>query len=137
MTDRQVEELILVYSARSGITSAIVDSAKKLLQLKGCTLCTITHGTTGERPEWRECKEALGVPIRYYHRDDLPADLRRFGADRLPCILARTGQEYRLLLDPEALERCNGHVADLRGRVRHRAALEGLTFGAMERQRVS
>jgi hypothetical protein len=133
MTYRQIEELILVYSARSGLASAIVDSAKKLLRLKGCTLCTITHGTVGERPEWQECKEALGVPIRYYHRDDLPQDLQRFGADALPCILARVGGEYRLLLDPEALERCNGHVADLRGRVRHRAALEGLQFEGTRR----
>lgn len=129
MAARPIDELILIFNATSGTAGAIVDSAKKLFRIKGCTLCSITHGLAGERPEWQECKVALGVPIRYYHRDDLPPELGHLAGTRLPCILARTGREYVLLLEPEALERCNGKVPDLRGRLRHRAALEGLALG--------
>ena len=128
MSIRPIDELILIYNAKSGLTGAFVDSAKKLFQLKGCTLCSITHGLAGERPDWQDCKAALGVPITYYHRDDRPAQLAHLTAADLPCILARSGEDYIKLLDPDALARCNGKVADLRGRLRHRATLEGLNL---------
>jgi hypothetical protein len=123
-----IEELVLVYNADSGLVSALADSARKLLRIKGCTLCSITHGLAGERAEWQECKTAFGAPITYYHRDDVPPQLRQVAADRLPCILARAGSEYVLLMEPDSLERCNGKVADLRGRLRHRASLLGLSL---------
>ncbi|HSL81751.1 MAG TPA: hypothetical protein VLF66_03190 [Thermoanaerobaculia bacterium] len=41
---RRIDRLILVYAAESGLTNAVVDSAKKLLMVKGCSLCAITHG---------------------------------------------------------------------------------------------
>ncbi len=136
MAPRPIDELVLIFNAKSGLASAIADSARKLFRIKGCTLCSITHGVAGERAEWQECKAAFGVPIRYYHRDDLPDDLRQIAESPLPCILARTGSEYVLLLDPAALDRCNGKVADLRGRLRHRANLEGLLLDE-GRQRAS
>ena len=126
MSPRPIDELVLVYAADAGRMSALVDSARKLLRLKGCTLCSITHGLAGEKDEWQDCRAALGVPVNYYHRDDQPAPIREATDDRLPCVLARVGQEYRTLLTPESLERCNGKVADLRGRLRHHAALQDL-----------
>jgi hypothetical protein len=126
MASRSIDELVLVYAADAGRISALVDSARKLLTLKGCTLCAITHGLAGEKSEWKDCKAALGVPITCYHRDDQPAHIRQAAADRLPCVLARVDDEYRLLLGPESLERCNGKVADLKGRLRHHATLQGL-----------
>jgi hypothetical protein len=48
--------------------------------------------------------------------------------DRLPSVLARAGGELIPLLSPEALARCNGNVADLRGRLRHNAGLHELSL---------
>lgn len=130
MPAHPIDTLVLVYGADSGLVNALADSAKKLLRLKGCTLCTLTHGLAGERAEWQECKEAFGVPIAYYHRDDVPDDVRRAAGEALPCVLARVGREYVLLLGPEALARCNGKVADFKGRLRHNANLHGLVLPA-------
>ncbi len=123
---RPVEELIFVFSADSGILAALADSARKLLALKGCVLCTVTHGLAGEKSEWRACKAELGVPVTYFHRDDVPQAVRDAAGDALPAVVARTGDAYVLLLGPDSIERCNGKVADLRGRLRHQARQRGL-----------
>ena len=75
---------------------AFLDSAKKVLMLGGCALCTITHGILGERAEWKECQEELGVPIHYYHRDDLTPSLKSIVNEHFPCILAQIGTQYRI-----------------------------------------
>lgn len=110
------------------MVSAAIDSARKLFKLNGCTLCSITHGLAGERPEWQECKTELRVPVAYFHRDDMPADVRLAAGEHLPTVLARVGPEIIPLLSPDTLSRCNGKVADLRGRIRHHARLAGLTL---------
>ncbi len=48
--------------------------------------------------------------------------------DQLPGGLARVGGELIPLLSPETLTRCNGKVADLRGRIRHNARMHGLAL---------
>lgn len=123
-----IEELVLVYNADAGLVSALQDSALKLFRLNGCTLCTITHGVAGERADWKECKAAFGVPVAYFHRDDMPQDLRSAVSGQLPAVMAKVGREYVHLLGPDTLARCNGKVADLKGRIRHNARLQGLTL---------
>ncbi len=66
------------------------------------------------------------MPIAYYHRDNVPEDVRRAAGEALPCVLARLGREYVLLLGPEALARCDGKVSDFKGRLRYNANLHGL-----------
>jgi hypothetical protein len=123
---RTIDRLIFVFSADSGALSAFLDSAKKVLRIKGCTLCTITHGLAGEKSEWRDCREELGVPIEYVHRDEVSPDLQRVVGNNLPCVVAQAGDELVLLLGPEVLERCRGSVADLKGRLSIFAAMNRL-----------
>ncbi|RMH18540.1 MAG: hypothetical protein D6696_12805 [Acidobacteria bacterium] len=123
-----VRGLTLVYNADSDKLSALVDGARKLLRLKGCTLCSITHGVLGEKPEWRSCKEELGVPVRALHRDELAQPLREAVGDQLPCVLADTDAGPRIVLGPQVLERCRGSVADFRGRLKTHAAMKSLAL---------
>ena len=123
---RPIDRLVFVYAADSGLWSAVVDSAKKLFTVKGCSLCAITHGLAGERFEWRECKEELGVPIDVYHRDDMPQEIERATDGELPKVLARVGDELVPILGPDVLERMRGNVADFRGRLTTHAAMRGL-----------
>jgi hypothetical protein len=123
-----IERLLFIYAADGGKMSAWIDSAKKLLRLKGCTLCSLTHGLTGEKAEWRECKDELGVAVDYVHRDELTPAMREVVGGRLPCILAQAEGKLSVLLDPAALERCQGSVPDLRGRLRAHAAMAGLAL---------
>ncbi|MCP4398296.1 MAG: hypothetical protein GY801_13490 [bacterium] len=129
MTDKiKIDALVFVYNANSGKISAFLDSAKKVLMVDGCVLCTLTHGILGEKKEWKECQEELGVPIRYYHRDDLSKILENIVDGRFPCILAQIGTHYMMLLEPEVLERCRADVRDLKGRISYYLAANDLTL---------
>ena len=126
---RRIDRLVFVFSAGSGSFNAFLDSARKLLQIKGCTLCTITHGLAGEKAEWRECKEEIGVPVDYVHSDEITPALARAigdGGTNLPCVVAEAGGELILLLGPDVLDRCKGSVADLKGRLGVFSAMKGL-----------
>jgi len=125
---RPIDRLLLVFNADSGALAAFVDSAKKLLMINGCSLCSITHGLAGEKSEWRHCKEELGVPVDSIHRDEVDAELRSLIGDDLPCIVAESGGESVVLLGPDVLRRCRGSVADLKGRLNYFASLNQLTF---------
>ena len=115
-----------VFSADSGSFNAFLDSARKLLRIKGCTLCSITHGLAGEKSEWRECKEEIGLPVDYVHRDEISRELKAVVGEQLPCIVAQAGNDLVLLLTPDVLERCQGSVADLKGRLHYFASVNGL-----------
>ncbi len=123
-----VDRLIFVFSADSGRLAALADSARKILRLNGCALCAITHGLAGEKGEWEECREELGVPVDYVHRDELGGDLAAV-ATELPCVVAEVGGALVPLLTREVLQRCNGKVADLRGRLVYYAGVKGLSLG--------
>jgi hypothetical protein len=123
---RRIDRLIFVFNAGSGSFNAFLDSARKLLQIKGCTLCTITHGLAGEKSEWKECKEEIGVPVDYVHNDEITPDLSRVVGDNLPCVVAEAGGELILLLGPDVLDRCKGSVADLKGRLTVFSSMNGL-----------
>lgn len=133
MTDRRIiERLIFVFDADSGAMSAFFDSARKALKLGGCALCSITHGLTGERSEWRDCREEIGVPVEYVHRNEVDDRLERASEGSLPCVLAEVDGRVVRLLDGEALERCQGSVADFRGRLSYFASLEGLRLPGLD-----
>lgn len=123
-----IEELILVFDASAGTVNALIDSARKVFRLKGCSLCSITHGLAGEKQSWRHCKDELGVPVDYRHRDELDDSIAEIVADRLPCVLARSRSRTQLLMGPEVLDRCAGSISDFRGRLLHHAARLGLSI---------
>jgi hypothetical protein len=120
--------LIFIFDANSGVWDAFVDSAKKVLRINGCALCQITHGLVTEKSEWRECQEALGVPIEYLHKDELTDELRPLVEGKLPAIVADHEGEMTLLLDARTISRCRGSVEDLRGKLLFHAAKHGLAI---------
>lgn len=125
---RTIDRLLFIYDADRGPVSAFIDSAKKLLMVKGCALCSITHGTLGEKGEWKSCRDELGVPIDYVHRDEVTEELGKIVGDNLPCIVAWADNEYILFITPDVLERCRGSAADLLGRIEFRASMQGLVL---------
>jgi len=129
---RRIDRLLFVFNADTGSFNAFLDSAKKLLRLNGCTLCSITHGLAGEKSEWRECKEEIGVPVDYVHRDEISGELRSVVGDQLPCIVAQAGSDLVLLLAPDVLDRCQGSVADLKGRLIYFASVNRLELPPMQ-----
>ncbi|HUO85390.1 MAG TPA: hypothetical protein VM534_09780 [Thermoanaerobaculia bacterium] len=125
---RRIEKLLFVYNADSGKWSAFVDSAKKLFRIQGWTLCSITHGLAGEKEQWRDCRDEIGVPVDYVHRDELGGKLGEIAEAQLPCVVAETGGDLVFLLGPDVLQRCSGSVADFKGRLFTYAAMHELEF---------
>ena len=123
---RQIDRLLFVYNADSGVLNSVIDSAKKLLAINGCPLCSLTHSLVGEKSDWQTCRESLGMPVEYVHRNELTAGLRTIVGEQLPCVVAQSGGDLVLLLEPDVIQRCKGSVADLRGRIRMHAAMRGL-----------
>ena len=127
---QQIRRLILIYNADAGRLSALVDSARKVLRLNGCSLCSITHGLAGEKDEWRSCRAEIGVPIDTLHRDEIFGPMKQLVGDCLPCVVAETAAGPRILLTPDVLERCRGSVDDFRGRLLTHAAMRDLELPA-------
>jgi len=123
---RTIDRLLFVFAANSGILNAAVDSARKVLMLQGCALCSITHGLTGETREWKDCREQIGVPVEYVHLDEMSTELHEIVGESVPSVVASAGDEYFVLLEPEVLDRCKGSVADFKGRLRLHAAMRDL-----------
>lgn len=109
-----VERIVLVYDADGGIVGEVSYIVGKLRGTAHCSLCDITHGMTGEKSAWRECRASLGVPVDALHRNELDREQRRAAGGRLPCVLARTEAGYVRIVEPDALERCRGDVDSLR-----------------------
>ena len=123
---RPVRELIFIFAADQGAMAVIKDSITKVLKLKGCSLCSITHGLLGEKEEMKNCRAELGVPVDYRHRDELAPAMRDAAGAALPVVLARTDEGYTLLLNADVLDRCTGNVSALRGKLQFHAGRLGL-----------
>jgi hypothetical protein len=124
---RKVEALVLVYDLTTGPLQTVIEVVRKVLYINGCPLCDTTHGARREKPEWTSCREALGVEVKYFHKDGLPAELSQVVGSATPCILARLEHgEIVRLVEPTAIRRCRGSVRDLRGKIDFHLASKGL-----------
>lgn len=128
---RNIDRLIFVYKADTGKVNALLDSAKKLLLIKGCTLCSITHGLAGEKAEWRSCREEIGVPVETLHRDEIDSHLAQVVGDQLPVVVAEAAGDLVVLLPPEVLDRCKGSVHDFKARLRLHSSMRNLTIAGL------
>lgn len=126
MPGKLIDRLMFVYNADSGLLATIADSARKLLSINGCALCSLTHSAMGEKSEWTSCRDSLGVPVDYVHRDELDSRLKAIVQHDLPCVLAETEGELVMLLRSDVIKRCNGSIADFRGRLKTHAVMLGL-----------
>lgn len=65
-------KLLFVYNADSGMVNTIKDIGHKLLSpaTYGCFLCSLTHGTFRENPEWKEFRNTSPIEMEFLHRDE-------------------------------------------------------------------
>jgi hypothetical protein len=118
MSKKKIQRLVFIFDANAGRAAAWMDSAKKMLMLKGCALCTITHGVLGEKKDWADCKEEIGVPVEYLHRDEVSPEIAKLPGFSLPCIVAAIEDgTHVVLVAPDVLDRCKGSVSDLKSRI--------------------
>lgn len=125
---RDVDELVGVYDANSGVMGELSYWVKARFGAAHCALCDITHGSVRERPEWRACRSELAVTFTTYHRNDQPAALAAVTQDSLPVVAARIADAYVVLLGPAEIAACDGSPDELVAAVRAAALRLGVTL---------
>ncbi len=117
-----IKRVIFIYGADSGALAAMWDSAKKVVGSENaCALCSITHGVFAEKAEWSEIARSLGPPTVYYHRGDVPAELRDFIDQKslvLPLVVfEREGGDYEAAVKAEVLKNYAGDPRPLKDKI--------------------
>lgn len=124
--------LTLIYNADGGFFGEVRYVLGKVLGHSSCSLCSITHTATGEKRAWQTCRGLLRDEVRALHRNELEPALARFVDERLPAVVAETGQGYLLVLGPAELDDCHGRVGIFQERLARKAAELGLVLFAEE-----
>jgi len=84
-------KLIFVYNADSGMLNTVKDISHKLFspQTYDCFLCSLTHGTFRENPEWKEYRSQASTEMVFLHRDEFE---QQYGQKKeYPIILKDNG----------------------------------------------
>lgn len=65
-------KLLFVYNADSGMLNTAKDIGHKLFspQTYDCFLCSLTHGTFRENPQWKTFRENSAIEMQFLHRDE-------------------------------------------------------------------
>ena len=105
------ERLIFVYNADAGIAAGLLDLVHKTLSPSTypCSLCGVTYGPLGMKPEWRAWLRSLPYDSVFYHRSDFRAAYPGFVDQALPLIAIDAGGMLTGLLGAAVLAR----VADV------------------------
>lgn len=102
MNTGELQRLVLVYNALSGIGNNLLDSAHKIMSPStyDCRLCSLTYGAVRERKEWKLFRERSTIPMIFYHKDEfLRVYASKFAAKfTFPIILAETGEDLEVLV---------------------------------------
>jgi hypothetical protein len=114
--------ILFLYRADSGVLAAMLDSARKLARSpEACALCSITYGVARKKSGWRRIECSLQIPSVYFHRDELPARVRRFlEAEELalPVVLLENADgHYEVAVAAAALGECRGRPECLEARI--------------------
>lgn len=103
-----VNEFIGVYDADSTLLGEVSYWIGARLGRTHCSLCDLTHGLFTKKSEWTQCEMSLSVPIRFFHRNDAPADVLAAASGSFPVVLARTSSGLTIVLDRQQLDELDG-----------------------------
>jgi hypothetical protein len=112
-----ITRLSFVYDADGTFAGELKYYFGSLIGRAHCALCDITHTKVGKRKAFGECADALALPIDYFHRNDVPAEVVSAAGGRWPAVVGHSDDGAVLLLGPEALEACGGDVTDFERRL--------------------
>ena len=105
----EVQELIFIYNADSGLKNAILDGAHKVLSpaTYECSLCQLTHGAFQEKKTWRKFRERYKLPMKFFHKDEfIKQYASKFGYKfSYPLILGATQAGFEVVIGSEELNK--------------------------------
>lgn len=72
------------------------------------------QGRLGEKTVWKTFRKQSRVPIKLYHQDEIPDEVRSFLLSydpELPVVLGRAGNVYTVLVSAEEVRALRGDAA--------------------------
>jgi hypothetical protein len=106
--------LVFAYNAEGGLFNAAADMAHKVFspQTYQCNLCALTYSTFGMHKDWKRFLATLERPLEFLHSDELK---KLYGISDLPlpAIFEKEGEQLKLLIDADSINRCST-MADLK-----------------------
>lgn len=100
-----------IYQADSGFMAELGYLVGKIRGTTHCQLCDITHNIAWPKAEWRNMNTRLSIPVETLHLDDRSIKMTSFTKGKTPCVIAEEDGVFRMLINAEDLEACNGDVA--------------------------
>ncbi|WP_400074215.1 GTPase [Zobellia russellii] len=107
MKDSDIQKLVFIYNADSGLKNSLLDSAHKILSPStyDCNLCDITFGVFTENKVWKGFRESTSMEMEFLHRDEYKKQYAsKFGTKfTFPIILARTNNDLEVFVGTEEM----------------------------------
>ena len=119
----QEKRIILIYDGDSGLLPMVADVVKKTFGFEECPLCEITYSPLGKKGEWKNCEAKLPYPVEHKHRNEISTEWRK-QVGKLPVVAFQDGERIKVLLDPPAIQVCNGDPRCLDAKIRERLFTE-------------
>ncbi|MGJ8735975.1 GTPase [Zobellia laminariae] len=107
MKDSDIQKLIFIYNADSGLKNALLDSAHKILSPStyDCNLCDITFGVFTEDKVWKKFREQTNLEMEFLHKDEYKKQYAsKFGNKyTFPIILAQVNEDLQVFVSTEEM----------------------------------
>lgn len=107
MKDTNLQKLIFIYNADSGLSNLIIDGAHKILSPSTyeCKLCEITFGAFTENSVWKKFRTESDLEMEFLHKDEFQKQYAsKFGHKfTYPIILGETQNGLEVLMSTEEM----------------------------------
>ncbi|CAM3296617.1 GTPase [Zobellia roscoffensis] len=107
MKDSDIQKLVFIYNADSGLKNSLLDSAHKILSPStyDCNLCDITFGVFTENKVWKDFREKTNLDMEFLHKDEYRKQYAsKFGNKfTFPIILAQTNDDLQIFVGTEEM----------------------------------
>lgn len=108
MIKNDLQKLLFVYNANSGLRNTILDGAHKIISPKTyqCSLCDITYGAFTENKVWKEFRTKSKLEMDFLHKDEFKEQYAsKFGHNfGFPIVLGITVSGMEVLVSPDELD---------------------------------